>query len=63
MYKVMFVGDEELPAGHDFALVKSGPGDMVVFIRANHVAPDVLEQAWLAARRANGVPEVVPVPA
>lgn len=43
------IGDDELPAANDFALV-SDHGDMVLFIKEGKLSEESLEDAWKAYR-------------
>lgn len=49
-YSIRFVGDDDLPAGHDFVLVECRRGSVVVALRERAISPAVLEDAWAAYR-------------
>jgi hypothetical protein len=49
VYAVKYVSDEELPPGHDWALVRQG-SNVWAFFKESAVCPRVLEQAWAGYR-------------
>jgi hypothetical protein len=49
-YQVVFVGDDDLPDGYDWALVRLLRGDVFLAVKRDRVTPCVLEQAWEAYR-------------
>lgn len=48
-YAVVFVGEDELPCDHDWALIRTG-SDVVLVVKESRVTPCVLEEAWTAFR-------------
>lgn len=64
-YKVVFVGDDDMPAGHNYVLVRT-KGMFIAFIRRSRVTAEVLSSCWraFASEFSGGGPMVplVPVP-
>lgn len=60
MYSVRYVADHDLPAGQDWAVVRTADGDVLAFLKASSVRPTSLAQAWAAARRISA--PMLPVP-
>lgn len=48
-YGIEFVSDAEMPEGHDFALIATGDGALILY-RESAVCPAVLEESWAAYR-------------
>jgi hypothetical protein len=46
-YEVVFVQDDELPEGKDWALLRAG-SVIYAFIKASRLTADVLSEAWSA---------------
>jgi hypothetical protein len=44
--RVAFVGDDELPAGHDWCYVVLDDGRDCFFIKQSAVCPEALSDAW-----------------
>lgn len=57
MYGVKFVGDNDLPAGHDWLLARTA-GRTLLFIREASMSPQVLEEAWAGFRLQQGITSV-----
>lgn len=53
MYGIRFVGDDELPEGHDFVFAHAGESAMI-FYRESAVSPESLEDSWAAYRATLG---------
>lgn len=49
-YSVVFIADDELPDGHDWAMIRSTAG-VVLAVKRDRLTPRVLEEAWCAYRR------------
>lgn len=60
MHRIKFVGDDELPAGHDFVVVQQGDA-LRIFYRQSAMSPALLEESW-AALRALQMQQPVPPP-
>lgn len=46
MYQVRFVGDEDLPDGHEWAMVFHDTGGATLIIKQSAICERVLGQAW-----------------
>jgi hypothetical protein len=49
MYSIHFVGDGELPEGHDFLFLETTDGALF-FLRESALSPRLLEDSWAAYR-------------
>lgn len=49
MYAIEYVGDDDLPAKHQWAIVRLGPR-VVLYIKESAVCPKLLEEAWAGFR-------------
>lgn len=47
-HQVTFIGESDLPAGHDWVLVRQCGGDYHAFIKRTAVTPAVLSECWEA---------------
>ena len=55
-YQVTFIGESDLPSGHDWVLVRRR-NDYCVFIKQQAVTPATLSECWAAyVEMAQGVP-------
>lgn len=48
-YHIMFVGDDGLPPGRDFAFLECDGEVWLAFVES-HITPAVLEEAWATFR-------------
>lgn len=51
VYGVRFIGDGDLPPGHDWVLARDEEGNFTAFIKRSCVTPRVLEEAWAGYRQ------------
>lgn len=51
MFRVMYVGDERLPEGTDWAIARLDGGRMIAFVKTSKVCPALLSEAWAASTR------------
>lgn len=54
-YRVVFVSDQALPEGQDWAIVECGD-ETVCVMKQSRISPDMLEEAWAAYRILLSVP-------
>lgn len=54
MYAVEFVGDDALPAGHDFMLVQT-PEGAIVYMKQSAITQETIESSWAAYRAVIGL--------
>lgn len=60
MHSIKFVGDEELPEGHDFVFVEI-PDGALIFYRESALTEESLMDSWAAYRALQRKPPVHPV--
>lgn len=60
-YEVVFVGEDDLPEGKEWAIVRVGR-KFIAFIKAGCVCPRVLVEAWEAFAGFHGFDEGIPAP-
>jgi len=46
MIAVRFVGESDLPVGHDWVVGQTDDGDAFLFIKEGAVVPSHIEEAW-----------------
>lgn len=57
MYRVQYVDDDKMPAGHDFVMAEDEDGNVLLFLRQGAgSSPATLEDAWAAYRLLAGQP-------
>lgn len=52
-HSIIFLGDHEMPKGHDFVLIDM-PCGAVILYRESAVTPETLEASWAAYRALGG---------
>lgn len=52
-FQVALVGDDELPAGRDWALVVKG-NRVLMAVKRSQARPEVFSDAWVSFRQADG---------
>lgn len=60
-YEVVFVGDDELPEGKEWAIVRAGRR-FIAFIKRSCVCPRVLRESWEAFAKFHGFDDGLPPP-
>lgn len=50
MYDVRIIGETDLPAGHDWALVER-EGSTTLLVKESALGPEVVAEAWAAYRK------------
>jgi len=48
-YQVTFIGESDLPEGHDWALVRQCGGEYRAFVKRNANTPAALSECWATA--------------
>jgi hypothetical protein len=45
-YKVVYIADDELPEGFDFAVARFSDGGMCAYLKRSAISPGMLKRAW-----------------